>query len=162
MRVDGGCQDGPIAQFGQYIGDWKIEDEQLAQDGSAWSEGKGARWIFACVGDGTAVQDFWLPNGGGFGTNLRTYNADTETWEIVWSASSQQGLMHITAQQDEDGVIVMDIVKPEQNPPRRIKFFPATAAGWNWVSEMSFDEEKTWIPVYKIKATPYQAEAEGD
>ena len=40
------CSEGPIAQFGRYIGDWKITDEEMAQDGSAWGPGTGARWIF--------------------------------------------------------------------------------------------------------------------
>ena len=149
------CMEGPISQFGRYIGDWKIEDEQLAKDGSGWGPGKGARWIFACVGDGVGVQDYWLPNGGGFGTNLRTYNADTQTWEIVWAATQQKGLMHIRAAQDESGDIRMEILSPEQKPPRRITFFPPHANGWDWVMEMSMDEGKTWTAVYRIKATPW-------
>jgi len=44
-----GCMEGPLEQFGRYIGDWKIEDESLAQDGSAWGPGAGARWIFSCL-----------------------------------------------------------------------------------------------------------------
>ena len=65
--AENACMDGPIAQFGRYVGDWKIEDESLARDGSGWSDGKGARWVFECIGDGTAVQDYWMPNGGGYG-----------------------------------------------------------------------------------------------
>ena len=80
---DNACMNGPMAQFGRYVGDWKIEDESLAQDGSGWGPGQGARWIFKCIGDGTAVQDFWMPTSGGWGTNLRSYNPDTEKWEIV-------------------------------------------------------------------------------
>ena len=49
------CMEGPLAQFGQYIGDWKIEDSSLAQDGSGWSEGQGARWIFTCLGNAWSV-----------------------------------------------------------------------------------------------------------
>ena len=30
----GACMEGPLAGFGQYIGDWDIEDSQLNQDGS--------------------------------------------------------------------------------------------------------------------------------
>ena len=40
------CMDGPMAQFGRYVGDSKITDEALARDGSAWGPGKGARWTF--------------------------------------------------------------------------------------------------------------------
>jgi hypothetical protein len=150
------CMDGSVAQFGRYIGDWKITDEQLAKDGSGWTPGTGARWIFNCVGPGLAIQDYWLPNAGGFGTNLRTYNPDTESWEIVWAAGRQNGLMHISAVQHEDGNIVMDILKPVQDPPRRIIFFAPDAEGWNWVQQWSFDGGSTWTDVYRIRATRWQ------
>ncbi len=149
------CAEGPISQFGRYVGDWQIEDESLARDGSGWSDGQGARWIFTCVGDGTAVQDFWMPNNGGFGTNLRTYNPDSESWEIVWAATSQNGLMHIAATQQDDGSILMDIVSPVQDPPRRIIFFPPDENGWNWAQQWSMDGGETWFDVYRIRATPW-------
>ena len=150
------CMEGPVAQFGRYVGDWKISDESFAQDGSGWGPGTGARWIFSCVGDGIAVRDFWMPNAGGFGTNLRTYNPDTGNWEIVWTATKLNGLMHISARQNDDGDIVMDILKPVQDPPRRIIFFEPDENGWNWVMQMSFDAGESWTDVYRIKATPWE------
>ena len=149
------CMQGPMAQFGQYIGDWKIEDSQLAQDGSSWSEGNGARWIFTCFGNGTAIQDFWLPANGNIGTNLRTYNADTESWEIAWTVDKLPGFTHIRAQQNDDGEIVMHYVSPTQTPMRRIIFFPVDASGWKWALEFSNDAGETWFEVYRITATPY-------
>lgn len=153
----GACMEGSIAQFGRYIGDWKIDDESFAKDGSGWSPGQGARWTFVCIGDGTGVQDYWMPNGGGFGTNLRIYNPETESWEIVWATPAQKGLMHISAKQSDSGAIVMDILSPVQDPPRRITFFPPDDTGWNWVMEMSFDGGETWTAVYRIRATPWEA-----
>ena len=50
------CSDGPMQQFGRYIGDWVIEDEQLSKDGAEWLPGDGARWVFVCLGNGTANQ----------------------------------------------------------------------------------------------------------
>ena len=150
------CMDGPVAQFGRYVGDWRIEDEQLARDGSGWGPGKGARWIFKCVGDGTAVQDYWLPNGGGFGTNLRTYNPDSGKWEIVWATTALNGLMHISAEINDAGHIVMDILSPEQDPPRRIIFYVPDEGGWNWAQEWSLDDGATWFEVYRIRATAWQ------
>ena len=153
--VNNACMEGPMAQFGRYVGDWKITDEALARDGSGWGPGNGARWIFKCIGDGVAVQDFWRPNTGGWGTNLRTYNPDTGSWEIVWASTGLNGLMHITATQQEDGSILMDIVKPAQDPPRRIIFFPPDEAGWSWQQEWWFENSQSWAPVYKIRATPW-------
>lgn len=149
-----GCLEGPTDQFGRYIGDWDIQDWQLQQDGTTWIEQQGARWNFTCVGNGVAVQDFWMPNAGGYGTNLRMYDPKTEKWDIAWSATGTPGFSHITASKSEDGNMVMHYVSPEQTPPRRITFFKPSSEGWNWVMEMSFDKEQTWTPVYKIKATP--------
>ena len=80
---DSACIESPLAQFGRYIGNWDIEDSQLGQDGETWSPGEGARWNFACLGNGTAIQDFWMPPDGTVGTNLRTYNPQTESWDIA-------------------------------------------------------------------------------
>lgn len=77
------CMEGRLAEFGQYIGDWDIEDSQLSQDGQEWTAGAGARWNFVCLGDGTAIQGFWMPNDGPVGTNLRTWNPTTESWDIA-------------------------------------------------------------------------------
>ncbi|MGI9220721.1 MAG: hypothetical protein ACR2QS_06765 [Woeseiaceae bacterium] len=149
------CMEGPMAQFGQYIGDWKIEDSTLAQDGSGWTDGQGARWVFACFGNGTAIQDFWYPANGAIGTNLRTYNPETGTWEIAWTVDKLPGFTHIRAKQVEDGSIVMDFVAPIPNPLRRITFFPVDETGWKWTLELSNDEGENWMEVYRINATPY-------
>ena len=155
------CMEGPMSQFGRYVGDWKIEDERRAQDGSGWGPGKGARWIFKCVADGAVVQDYWFPNGGGFGTNLRIYNPDSGSWEIVWTAKRQNGLMHISAKANGEGNVVMDILSPEQNPPRRIIFYTPHENSWHWAQERSFDGGETWVEVYRIKATPWKPAADG-
>ena len=152
------CIQGPMAQFGQYIGDWNIEDSNFAQDGSGWSKGAGARWIFTCLGNGTAIQDFWLPANGAVGTNLRTYKPDTGTWEIAWTVDKLPGFTHIRAEQDDDGNIVMHYVAPIPTPMRKITFFPVDESGWKWKLEFSTDEGASWFEVYRITATPYDGD----
>ncbi len=152
------CMKGPIAEFGRYVGDWQIHDSQLAQDGSGWQDGAGARWIFSCLGNGTAVQDFWLPASGQVGTNLRTYNADTESWDIAWAVDGMPGFAHIGAKLNEDGNIVMHYVAPLPTPLRRITFFPPDESGWHWKLEISNDDGANWLEVYRIKATPYSSD----
>jgi len=149
------CMHGPLEQFGRYIGDWTIEDSQLSQDGSEWQPGSGARWIFSCLGDGTAIQDFWLPPSGNVGTNLRTYNAETKRWDIAWAINTSPGFSHIQAEQDASGNIVMSYVSPVPSPLRRITFFPPDDDGWNWKLEFSTDAGETWFAVYKIRATRF-------
>jgi len=148
------CMQGPLAEFGQYIGDWDIHDSQLSKDGSEWTDGAGARWNFVCIGDGTAVQDFWIPNDGPVGTNLRTYNSETESWDIAWTIKGVPGLVHIGAKKDAQGNIVMQHISPIPTPLRRITFFPADADGWKWMLEMSTDDGESWFEVYRISATP--------
>ncbi len=147
------CMEGPLAQFGRYVGNWDIEDQRLSPDGSEWLPGNGSRWNFVCIGNGTAIQDFWLPDDGNVGTNLRTYNADTESWDIAWAINTQPGFAHIGAKKDENGNIVMRYRSPPQDPPRRITFYPPDGDGWNWTLEFSFDGGATWVEVYRIRAT---------
>ena len=147
------CMEGPLAQFGRYIGDWNIEDSTFKQDGSGWEPGAGARWVFTCLGDGTAIQDFWLPPDGNVGTNLRTYDPESGNWEIAWAINTAPGFAHITAEQDEAGNIVMHYKAPLPDPPRRITFYPPDESGWNWKLEFLIDGEN-WTEVYRIRATP--------
>ena len=147
------CMEGPLAQFGRYIGNWDIKDSQLSQDGSEWTAGAGARWNFVCVGNGTAIQDFWIPTEGDVGTNLRTYNSETDSWDIAWAINSQPGFAHIQAKQDENGNIIMQYKSPLPDPQRRITFFPPDENGWNWKLEFSFDGGENWSDVYRIQAT---------
>lgn len=150
------CMEGPLAQFGQYIGDWDIEDSQLSPDGSGWSAGPGARWNFVCLGDGTAIQDFWMPNGGPVGTNLRTWNPNTGSWDIAWAIKGLAGFAHIQAEMDAAGNVVMRYKSPIPDPLRQITFFPADSDGWRWMLELSSDNGASWTEVYRIKASRSQ------
>lgn len=152
---DDACMEGPLQQFGRYIGDWKIEDSQLQQDGSGWKPGAGARWIFSCLGNGTAIQDFWMPGNGNVGTNLRTFDEKTGKWDIAWTADLSPAISRIEAEQDSEGNIVMSYVSPVPTPLRRITFFVPDDNGWDWQLEFSNDGGETWFAVYKIRATPF-------
>jgi len=147
------CMQGPLAQFGRYIGAWDIEDWSLSDDGQEWSEGDGGRWSFVCVGNGTAIQDFWMPNGGDIGTNLRTYNPTTGSWDIVWAMPPMPGFARISAKLVAEGSIVMHFVSPQPEAERRITFYPPQNDGWNWKMEFSKDEGESWTEVYRIRAT---------
>jgi len=148
-----GCREGPMEQFGRYLGDWDISDASLQSDGSTWKAGAGARWVFTCLGNGTAVQDFWMPGGGGVGTNLRTYNAKSESWDIAWIMTGMpNGFAHIQAKQESSGNIVMTYKSPVPEPPRRITFFPPEPGGWKWKMEQTFDKGQSWTEVYRLSA----------
>ena len=160
MNETQGCLTGPVEQFGRYVGDWDMQDWSLSrEDGKTWVEGKGARWNFTCVGDGIAVQDFWMPSGGGVGTNLRIYDPKTQDWQITWTATGTPGFSHIQAKEDQDGNIIMRYISPKQAPDRRITFYQPTDDGWKWLLEVQFprkngeEGETQWVGVYKMSAT---------
>ena len=155
MGKKDGCMKGPMAEFGRYIGNWNIHARRLSQDGQTWTESDGTKWNFKCVGNGIAIQDFWLPPTGNAGTNLRIYNADTESWDIAWTATLTPGMARINAKKMSDGNIVMHYVS-KINPPRRITFFPPDENGWHWQLEISNDNEKTWKKVLELTATPQE------
>jgi len=153
VRAAADCMEGPLAQFGRYIGNWTIEDSVRNKDTGEWEAGSGAQWNFVCLG-GMAIQDFWLPANGKVGTNLRTWNAETGSWDIAWTITGMPGFAHIQARQDADGNLVMRYVSPQPQPDRRITFFPPGDRGWNWKLEISRDGDDQWIEVYRITATP--------
>ena len=95
-----------------------------------------------------------MPNDGGVGTNLRTYNKESASWDIAWSVTGMPaGFAHIQAKKDDNGDIVMMYKSPLPKPPRRITFFPPEKNSWKWKLEMSFDEGQSWTEVYRIQAT---------
>ena len=101
---------GVRAGFGQLVGPaWSCQGSNLQTDG-AWQDSPGrARWLFQYVLDGHAVQDFWYPpaeSQGPPGTNLRTYDPDSDRWMMVWATSRQAHFDHFEAQV-EDGHIIM-------------------------------------------------------
>lgn len=152
LSESSGCMEGPLRQFGRYIGNWDIEDMQLGQNGK-WLPGDGAQWNWVCLGNGTAIQDFWIQPDGVVGTNLRTWNPEDEIWDIAWAVDGLPGFAHIQARQQDDGSIVMHYKSPLPDPLRRITFFPPDEGGWNWTMEFSHDGGDTWTEVYRIMAT---------
>ena len=74
--------------FGQFIGDWEIEDHYTEADETGVNM-KGEvhfRWIL----DGKTIQDVWMgcPEGSQkiviFGTTIRFYDSKIDAWYITW------------------------------------------------------------------------------
>lgn len=157
MDKTAGCLEGDKAQFGRYLGDWDMTSVQLSQqDRKTWQDAGNARWNFTCVGDGVAIQDFWMPAAGGYGTNLRMYDPESQSWDIAWSSTATPGFSHISAKQDDQGNIIMHYVDPIPTPLRRITFFTPDATGWDWHMAMSTDGGENWLTVVKMRAEPRQ------
>ncbi len=87
------------------------------------------------------------------GTNLRTYNKDTDSWDIAWTVAGMSGFAHIQATQQDNGDIVMLYKSPVPDPLRRITFLTPEASSWKWKLEVSSNGGETWTEVYRIDAT---------
>jgi len=144
--------------LGQLTGIWDIEQEIRNRDGS-WGETRRAEWHWYYVLDGHAIQDDWIqpPLSAGdvenrnFGTNLRIYDTETQTWDMAWIDSTNRGLSSFTAT-NEDGTVVMVGENPSGRPVRN-RFFDMTRDTFEWVQEWTFDDGATWVPVTQIHAT---------
>ncbi|MDJ0654429.1 MAG: hypothetical protein QNJ40_09770 [Xanthomonadales bacterium] len=111
MTADGPHPDAPeqLKQYGQLQGDWLCRGSNPQPDGS-WQENPNppASWSWYYVLDGYAIQDVWKPGDGKspWGTNLRTYDAETGKWNMVW-ATQQQARFDEFSAEFVDGNIVM-------------------------------------------------------
>lgn len=145
--------------FGQLVGDpYACVSENRQQDGS-WTTSPGeARWHFVYALDGHAVQDFWYPSpesGGPPGINFRTYDAETNKWQMVWATASQARFDHFDATVNDDGHIVMTghrWTRPSFTEHHsRITFHSITDDGFDWHYEaQGMAEGSPWNMLFRI------------
>lgn len=129
-----------VKQFGQLQGTWSCLGSGKQPDGS-WKQGPApATWTWYYVLDGYAVQDVWQPAQGPMGTNLRTYDAEEDKWQMVWATSSQARFDEFDAT-FADGKIVMtgDRWARAAFPAHmsRITFHNISQQHFDWSSESS-------------------------
>ncbi len=151
-----------VSQFGQLVGNWRIEQQVRQQDGS-WEEVDPAEWHFRYALGGHAVQDYWIQPPGSapltpgvirqYGTNIRIYDPLSDSWRIVWAASDQSTFTMYSARANERGELVMtgdDATRP--GVTQRITYFDIADDQWQWRMEFSRDDEN-WVEVARIRAS---------
>jgi hypothetical protein len=137
-----------VQQFGQLMGNWSCQGSAPQPDGSWQDSPSRAAWTWYYVLDGFAVQDVWKPGNpkAPMGTNLRTYDAETDSWLMVWATQTQARFDHFTAT-FQDGQIVMlgdRWARPAFAAHKaRITFFNIDETHYDWKYEGSTDGE-TW------------------
>ena len=150
---------GVAAGFGRLVGSWRCDGTTLQQDGSWKTDPPGAHWDFYYALEGHAVQDVWYPpaaSKGGVGTNLRTYDPETDQWQMVWATSDQPRFDHFTAKV-QDGNIVMHgdrWARPAFGAhSARITFHNISADHFDWRYEATADasaEDAAWREVTRL------------
>ena len=127
-----------LAQFGRLVGTWECTSEQRQQDGSFAAGPNTASWTWFYTLGGKAVQDIWEPAQGAVGTNLRIYDAASDSWEIQWATGAVGHFERITAKADGDKVVMHGEVDATAALPahrRRITFFDISADAFEWKYE---------------------------
>ena len=158
LRANG---DPNLDQFGRFVGQWYIEQEVLQPDGS-WQAVEPAEWRFHYAIGGYAIQDQWIQPPSSqtlmpgetrqYGTNLRIYDPESDSWQITWAASDSPSFTTYTANANERGEIVMSGPDPDRpGVTQRITYFDIMDDQWSWRLEFSRDDEN-WLEVARISA----------
>ncbi len=154
--------DPSLYQFARLVGSWHIEQQVLQADGS-WQAVGPAEWAFHYTIGGYAIQDQWIqppssrPSPPGetrqHGTNIRIYDPESDSWQIVWASSDSPSFAIYTAKANDRGEMVMSGPDPERpGVMQRITYFDITHDRWSWKMEFSRDGEN-WLEVARIAAT---------
>ncbi len=144
--------------WGKLAGVWDCSIERLLPSGN-WVQGGRATWVWKYILDGFAVQDLWFvkwinlpPVLAGShrdvsGTNLRMYLPAEKRWEAVWFFNGANTTSRFDAISDDDKVIMTGVTARGH---ARITFFDITDTSFEWKSELSKDEGKTWQETTRI------------
>lgn len=142
---DPGMRD-KLMLFGQFVGDWKIDEEFFDPKSGSKASGKGYAH-FGWILYGTAVQDVWEGESvhpKHFGTTVRVYDPKTDTWNCVWISPPDRIFQRLTGRKVGDE-IVLETRTLEGDFPERWIFSEITPRSFHWHSEESHDGGKTWI-----------------
>lgn len=139
------------SQFDFLIGEWKCKTRWMQPDG-ALVDGPPATWTGEYILDGWAIQDHWTstqPDGSLFhGTNIRSFNPETERWDNRWLAQGNLQWKYFWAEKVGDDM-VMTGGEGKDTQDRafvdRNVFYDITADSWKWRKDRSFDGGATWI-----------------
>lgn len=160
-----------IRQFGQLVGSWHCTGENLQQDG-IWKETPGvSTWDWYYVLDGYAVQDVWRPGPeagpqAAQGTNLRTFDPDAGTWEVVWTtqkvpkidffrAGFRDGEMHMYAERAASELFPSHLM--------HITFHNISEEHFDWRYESSgLTDGQTWREVSRLSCKRVQGGTDPD
>jgi hypothetical protein len=140
--------------FGRLIGSWEIESTTFAEDGTVKLRRQG-EWHFAWVLGGLAVQDVIFEKGTSpheYGTTLRAYDPDGETWHVTFVAPASDEFVVLTAREGPHGIVQEGRGKQRERL-LRWSFSDIAADSFVWRGEISVDEGETWWLSHEMRAT---------
>jgi hypothetical protein len=147
-------------QFDFLIGDWTVAATRYKEDGSTLLQYK-ATWNAKYLNERRMiVDDFkaYAPTGQAISSyvTLRTYSESTRRWEMAGLAALQPAVSADWFGEWEDGEMRMSATgkDPAGNVVRsRIRFFHIAQDSFEWESEVSRDDGKTWSKTAMLLAS---------
>ncbi len=137
------------AQFAFLIGDWDCAMTAMTPDGKGTREIR-ATWSGRLILGGWAIQDHWYSvNGGigGWGTNLRWWNAELGRWENQWLNSRANKLSHFYADKVGETMVMLGGQGESAFGSfiDRNTFYDIGADAFRWRKDRSFDDGESWV-----------------
>jgi hypothetical protein len=147
-------------QFDFLIGDWDVAATRYKEDGSPLMHYK-ASWSAKHLNEGRMVIDDFkahLPTGQDISSfvTLRTYSEATQRWELAGLPALQPAAIAQWRGAWKDGEMLLDAIGKDMagaSIQNKIRFFNITKDSFDWVSNNSHDNGKTWIKFASLRAS---------
>lgn len=147
-------------QFDFLIGDWDVAGARHKPDGSLLLQFRGS-WSARYLNEGRMILDdfkVFAPTGEEISSyvTLRTYSEATHRWEMSGLAAFQPAIVAQWHGEWKDGEMQIEAIGEDPNGTpilNRIRFFRIERDRFSWESNVSLDDDKTWIPVASLTAT---------
>ena len=137
--------------FGQFVGDWSIEQSNHLEEGRWVSRTGEVHWNW--ILGGLALQDVWayhdkdsgelVPSG----TTLRFYDRERRLWRSIWIAPRQRDVGLFLGRKVGKEIVLelQEESKNEGEGDLKWIFSEVSADSFSWRAEESHDGGKTWI-----------------
>lgn len=134
--------------FGQFVGDWEIQECRLLGTDGTWKHLRGElhwRWILR----GRAVQDVWTLYDRATGelvyegTTVRLYVPATGAWTSTWISTGRAAARRFVGRL-VGHEIVLDELAETGAPEERWTFFDITHDSFRWRSEERPTPNSNW------------------
>jgi hypothetical protein len=155
----GGCNSPQARAFDFWIGDWRIEQKILRQDGSWLKE--DAKTSVAPALDGCALVEHWEGTVQFFwegmkqpeamrGLSVRSYDAKSGNWSIYWmdTRSPRFGVPYVGRLEEGGGEFFREWQAPQGKRRGRITFTRAGPDEVHWDLAISKDDGKSWSTIW--------------
>lgn len=142
-----------VMLYGRFVGSWDVE--------ATWYEGGEARrrgegeWHFAWVLGGRGVQDVLYGAGAPpdrFGTTLRCYDPEKDTWHIAWMQPASGEFVYLQGRPVGDDIVQEVLFPVAGGQCERWRFTEIAPDSFRWLGEVSKDGGATWELVQEMRA----------